>query len=299
MSWHDVVSKLRSILGIKLFDLAGTPVSIATALTFIVIIIATFYISHLLQRALARVFQRRGLADVGNLGVGKRLLHYVTVLIGLGVALETVGIDLKALFTAGAVFAVAIGFAMQTIAQNFVSGVILLVERIIKPGDVIEFDGTIAKVQTMGIRATIVRTLDEEEIIVPNSQLVQNAIKNYTLQDAQFRVRAPVGVVYGADMKKVWQVLETMAANLEWRVKDRDPVVLLREFGDNSVNFEISVWIDDPWKRQRRKSQLLDSIWWALKENDIVIAFPQLDVHFDPPIQESLNRLGQRPAANA
>ncbi len=172
-------------------------------------------------------------------------------------------------------------------------------ERIIKPGDVIEFNGTIAKVQTMGIRATIVRTLDEEEIIVPNSQLVQNPIKNYTLQDAQFRVRAPVGVVYGADMKKVWQTLETMAMSLEWRVKDRDPVVLLREFGDNSVNFEISVWIDDPWKRQRRKSQLLDSIWWALKEADIVIAFPQLDVHFDPPVQESLQRLGGRPRADA
>ena len=299
MSWNDVVSKIGSVLRTRLFDLAGTPISIATGLTFIVIIVATFYISHLLQRALGRVFQRRGLADVGNLGVGKRLLHYVTVLIGLGVALETVGIDLKALFAAGALFAVAIGFAMQTITQNFVSGVILLAERIIKPGDIIEFDGTVAKVQTMGIRATIVRTLDEEEIIVPNSHLVQNAIKNFTLQDAEFRVRAPVGVVYGADMKKVWQVLETMAAGLEWRVKDRDPVVLLREFGDNSVNFEISVWIDDPWKRQRRKSQLLDSIWWALKENDIVIAFPQLDVHFDPPIQESLNRLGGRPAADA
>lgn len=299
MSWQEVVAKARAFLAFKLFDLAGTPVSIATVLTFVVIIVVTFYISHLLQRGLGRIFKRRGIADAGNLGVGKRLLHYVTVLVGLGIALETVGVDLKALFAAGAVFAVAIGFAMQTITQNFVSGVILLVERIIKPGDVIEFDGTVAKVQTMGIRATIVRTLDEEEIIVPNSQLVQNPIKNFTLQDAQFRVRAPVGVVYGSDMKKVWQVLETMAASLEWRAKDREPVVLLREFGDNSVNFEVSVWIDDPWKRQRRKSQLLDAMWWALKEADIVIAFPQLDVHFDPPVQDSLQRLSRRSSASA
>ena len=292
MSWQEVASKARALLAFKLFELAGTPITIATILTFLVILILTFYISHLLQRGLGKVFQRRGIADAGNLGVGKRLLHYVTVLIGFGIAFETIGVDLKALFAAGAVFAVAIGFAMQTITQNFVSGVILLVERIIKPGDVIEFNGTVAKVQTMGIRATIVRTLDEEEIIVPNAQLVQNPIKNFTLQDAQFRVRAPVGVVYGADMKKVWQVLETMAANLDWRVKNREPVVLLREFGDNSVNFEVSVWINDPWKRQRRKSQLLDAMWWALKEADIVIAFPQVDVHFDPPVQQSLQRLG-------
>jgi len=214
-----------------------------------------------------------------------------------------VGIDLKALFAANALFAVAIGFAMQNISQNFVSGVILLVKRIIKPGDMIEFDGTVAKVQTMGVRATIVRTLDEEEIIVPNPYLVQNAIKNFTLQDADFRVRAPVGVTYDSDMKVVWSVLESTAARLEWRSKSRAPVVLLREFGDNSVNFEVSVWIDDPWRRQRRKSQLLDAIWWALKDAEIVIAFPQLGVHFDPPvqesIQESIQRLSQTRAGSA
>jgi small-conductance mechanosensitive channel len=208
-------------------------------------------------------------------------------------ALDTIGIDLKALFAAGAFFAVAVGFAMQNITQNFVSGVILLIERIIKPGDVIEFDGTVAKVQSIGIRVTVVRTLDEEEIIVPNSLLVQNPIKNYTLQDVQFRVRAPVGVVYGADMKKVWEVLEATAASVSWKSEEQEPVVLLREFGDNSVNFEVSVWIDDPWRQNRRKSQLLDAIWWALKEADIVIAFPQLDVHFDPPVQESLVKMGR------
>lgn len=293
MAWREIATKAQSILSTKLFDLAGTPVSLATVLVFVLIIVATFCASHLLQRGLARVFVRRGLADAGNLGVGKRLLHYATVLVGLGIALETVGIDLKALFAAGAVFAVAIGFAMQTITQNFVSGVILLVERVIKPGDVIEFDGTIAKVQTMGIRATIVRTADEEEIIVPNSHLVQNAIKNFTLQDALFRVRAPVGVAYGADMKEVWRVLEETAVGLEWRNKSREPVILLREFGASSVNFEVSVWIDDPWTRQRCKSMLLDAMWWALKNDGIVIAFPQVDVHFDPPVEESLRRLGR------
>ncbi len=293
MSWQEALLQVRSILSIKLFDISGVPISVATALTFVVLIIITFVISHVLQRGLDRVLKRRGIVDGGNLGAGKRLLHYLVVLVGLVIALDTIGIDLKALFAAGAFFAVAIGFAMQTITQNFVSGVILLIERIIKPGDVIEFDGTVAKVQSMGIRVTVVRTLDEEEIIVPNSLLVQNPIKNFTLEDVLFRVRAPVGVVYGADMKKVWEVLEATAAKLPWGSAEQKPVVLLREFGDNSVNFEVSVWIDDPWRQNRRKSELLDAIWWALKEADIVIAFPQLDVHFDPPVQESLVKMAR------
>jgi small-conductance mechanosensitive channel len=288
MSLNEVLSRVRHLLAIQLFDIAGAPVTLATALSVAVVVAATFYVSHLLQRSLDRVLRRREILDDKNLGVGKRLLHYVVLFVGFGIALETIGIDLKALFAAGAFFAVAIGFAMQNITQNFVSGVILLVERIIKPGDVIEFDNTVAKVQTMGIRVTVVRTPNEEEIIVPNAMLVQNPIKNYTLQDASFRVRASVGVTYDSDMKKVWQVLQVTAADLPWRIKDREPVVLLREFADSSVNFEVSVWIDDPWRQQRHRSQLLDAMWWALKDAGIVIAYPQLDVHFGPSLRESL-----------
>ena len=292
MSLNEVLFQARQALAIKLFDIAGAPVTLATAVSVAVVVAATFYVSHLLQRGLERVLRRREIVDDGNLGVGKRLLHYVVLFVGFGIALETIGIDLKALFAAGAFFAVAIGFAMQNITQNFVSGVILLVERIIKPGDVIEFDGTVAKVQTMGIRVTVVRTLNEEEIIVPNAMLVQNPIKNYTLQDASFRVRAAVGVTYDSDMKKVWQVLQAVAADVPWRIKDRQPVVLLREFADSSVNFEVSVWIDDPWRQQRHRSHLLDAMWWALKDAGIVIAYPQLDVHFGPSLRDALRGLG-------
>ncbi len=299
MSLNEILSRARHLLAIELFDIAGARVTVATALTVVIVVLATFYVSHLLQRGLDRLLKRREIVDDKNLSVGKRLLHYVVLFVGLGIALETIGIDLKALFAAGAFFAVAIGFAMQTITQNFVSGVILLLERIIKPGDVIEFDGTVAKVQTMGIRVTVVRTLNEEEIIVPNAMLVQNPIKNYTLQDASFRVRAAVGVTYDSDMKKVWSVLQTVAADLPWRNKDREPVVLLREFADSSVNFEVSVWIDDPWRQQRHRSQLLDAMWWALKDAGIVIAYPQLDVHFGPSLRESLRGIARSDVSRA
>jgi potassium-dependent mechanosensitive channel len=116
------------------------------------------------------------------------------------------GLDLK-LFAAGAVFAVGLGFAMQNIVQNFVSGVILMVERTIKPDDVLEVEGDIVRVQKMRIRATMVRTRNEEELIIPNSTLVQGAVKNYTLTDSRFLLGTVVGVTYGSDMQLVREVL--------------------------------------------------------------------------------------------
>ena len=231
------------------------------------------------------------MTDRGTIGVTQRLIHYVVMAFGLGLALDNLGVDLGALFAAGAVLAVGIGFAMQNIAQNFVSGVILLVERSIKPGDVLEVEGRVVQVEKMGIRSTVARTRDEEEIIIPNSTLVQNSVKNYTLRDSLYRLRASVGVEYGSDMRLVMQVLQGAAEGLDWRFANKDPVVHLVEFGDSSVNFEVSVWITDPWVAPGRRSLLHQAIWWALKDAGVVIAFPQLDVHFDPPVEESIQRM--------
>lgn len=140
----------------------------------------------------------------------------------------------------------------------------------------------------MGIRATIGRTLDEEDVIIPNSQLVTSPVKNYTLKDSMYRLRALVGVVYSADMARVRQVLEKTATELRWRSSQQAPRVLLKEFGDSSVNFEVSVWINEPWTMTQRRNELNEAVWWALKEAGITIAFPQLDVHFDSQIAELL-----------
>lgn len=297
MDWKTFTLKVKTVSAIKLFTVAGTQITVSTLLTFVAILVATFYVSHIMQRGLDRVLARRGINLGGNLGAGKRLLHYVVVLVGLGIALESVGINFNALFAAGAFFAVAIGFAMQTITQNFVSGVILLVERIIRPDDIIDLNGVVAKVETMGIRATIVRTLDEEKIIVPNSLLVQNPMKSFTLGDNLYRVRGLVGVVYGADMRKVRSVLEAVAKQIDWSVPGREPRILLKEFADSSVVWEVSVWIEDPWRCQKRRSDLLEAIWFAFLDEHITIAFPQLDIHLDPPVNDAITRVAQLRAA--
>jgi small-conductance mechanosensitive channel len=115
---------------------------------------------------------------------------------------------------------------------------------------------------------------------------------NYTLRDSMYRLRCKVGVVYGSDMRVVREVLETTAREISWRIGDKDPVILLAEFGSSSVDWEVSVWMDDPWRVRRAKSELNEAIWWALKEAGITIAFPQLDLHFDEPVVEALRRAG-------
>lgn len=284
---------LSDVLSIKLMDIGGTTVTVGTLVTSVVIVIGTYVISALIQRALDRAFSKRGVKHEYGAGVLGRLLHYVLVVTGFAVALQTAGVELGALFAAGAVFAVGLGFAMQNIAQNFVSGVILLVERSIKPGDVLFIEDQTVRVIQMGIRATLVRTLDEEIMIVPNSTLVQSTVKNYTIKDSLFRVRVAVGVEYGSDMALVRKVLEQTAHDLDFRESSHLPVVLMDDFGSSSVDWEVSIWTADPWRARTIRSRVREAIWTAFKQNSIVIAFPQLDVHFDPPVSQALERMGR------
>jgi small-conductance mechanosensitive channel len=283
------MSSLAEALDRTFFTVGGTRVTLGGLLLLFLIAAATLGFSWLLQRLIVRGARVIG-ARPGPVAVVQRLTHYVVLAVGLGVGLDTLGINLGTLFAAGAIFAIGLGFAMQNIAQNFVSGVILLIEQSIKPGDVMEVEGRFVRVREMGIRATIARTLDDEEIIIPNAAIVQSTVKNYTLKDSIYRLRATVGVVYDSDMALVKQTLLQLASSMSWRNQTKDPLVLMIEFGDSAVVFEVSVWIDDPWVLRRARSDLNEGIWWAFKEKGITIAFPQLDVHLDREALEAIRR---------
>jgi potassium efflux system protein len=291
MKIADQLHREVPLMDVKLFELGATQITIGTVVVMLIVFVFTWVVSRVVTRAIKKAFKLRGLVDPGTVGVVTRLTHYLILGAGLFVALRIAGIDLTALFAAGAVFAVALGFAMQNIAANFVSGVILLSERAIKPGDVLSVEGRLVRVRDMGIRSTNVVTLDDEDLIIPNSVLVQSTVTNHTYHDNLMRLRVAVGVSYGSDLYQVRQVLEETAKTLSWRYPDKGPVVLLTEFGSSAVNFEVSVWIEDPWYSRRGRSDLREAIWWALKAADIAIAFPQLDLHLDKPVVESLRGL--------
>lgn len=286
MEWDGLLRWGHRIANLTLFRLAGNEITIVELATALGIGLLTLYIARLGENATQTALRARGVRSESTLVPAQKLARYSLMSLGFVIAFHAVGIDLAALFTAGAIFAVGLGFAMQSIAQNFVSGIILLLERAIKPGDVVEVDGRFVRILEMGIRSTIARTLDEEELIIPNHTLSQSSVKNYTYRDSLYRLRVSVGVAYSSDMSKVVEVLQAVGAGMTWREQSKEPQVLWREFGDSAVVFELSVWMQDPWTARTAESDVRKSIWEGLKTAGVVIAFPQLDVHFHPdPMQ--------------
>lgn len=280
MTWTDILQAIRAVLDTRLFEVGGTTVTVASVVTFVVIVIATFWISKLIQRLVGRVLVHGGAHQRGTVALIQRGLHYLVLVSGVAVALQTVGISLTTVFAAGAVVAVGVGFALQNILQNFVSGVILLAERSIKETDILDVNGKTIRVERIGTRATVARTRDDEQVIIPNSELVQSVVTNYTLEDSLYRVQTSVGVSYSSDMRRVREVLTEAARGFERRTPKREPLVVMQEFGDSSVVWGAMVWTDDPWIAPRVRSELNEAIWWSLKDAGITIAFPQVDVHF-------------------
>lgn len=291
MDFTELVRILDQVIKHEIFTIQGQPITLMDGATFTLIILVTLFVSRFMRRSANRALDRRGIDDPGTRAITGRVINIVVLLIGFATALQNIGINLAALFAAGAVFAVGISFAFQNVAQNFLSGLILLFERSIKPDDVLEVEGEVVRVERLGIRSTVARTRDDEQIIIPNTVLAQGSVKNYTMEDSLYRVIVPVGVTYSSDMKQVRQVLESTVEGLGWAVPTKPPIVLLTGFADSAVTWDVAVWTDDPWLARRVQSKLHEAVWFALKEAGITIAFPQLDVHFDPVVEDAVERL--------
>ena len=271
------------VLNRTLFTLHGQPVTLSGVVVFVLMLIASVWLARLAKIATRRALENRPNVDRGSARAIARLTQYFVLAVGFGVAIQTLGVDLTTLFAAGAFLAVGVGIAMQGVAQNFVAGVSLLIERTIKPDDILAVDGRVVRITRMGFRAAVARTRDEEDLIIPNSLLSQQIVTNYTLHDSLYRLRTTVGVAYESDIDRVFQVLHEVGMQSPDRDAAHDPRVLLTEFGDSSINFDISIWIEDSWVAPVAKSRLNHAIWRAFKDNGITIAFPQMDVHLDRP----------------
>lgn len=256
---------LKSALDTHLFSIGGTEVTGALLVTAAIIIFATVVLSMLLRRWVVRVFEKRGYTNDDTVQSYGKVTQLFVIAIGVGIALHTIGINMTSLFAAGGIFALGMGFAVKNIAENIISGVMLRVEHAISHGDVIEIKGDMVKVTHMGARATTAQTLDDQDMLIPNSTLIQSIVTNCTLRDPQYRLTTQIEVPSSADLGQVQKTLEETAKNLEWRVPDRDPEVLLESPGKEQVTYEVAVWIDDPWTAPERRSDLNEAVLRSLK----------------------------------
>ncbi|MEL7041495.1 MAG: mechanosensitive ion channel domain-containing protein [Pseudomonadota bacterium] len=219
-------------------------------------------------------------------GILGQVAKIIFMIIAVMIALSVVGVNLTALTVFSGALGVGIGFGLQTIFSNFISGIIILFERSVKVGDFIELQsGVTGQVQEISIRSTLVTTNDNVDILVPNEEFIKAQVVNWTLKETQRRLRVPFGVAYGSDKDIVRKAGLEAAAAVQWTDQGRDaraPQVWLVEFGDSSLNFELVVWLTDEAVSRPAKVQA-DYNWalhTALEKYDLEIPFPQRDVNF-------------------
>ncbi len=286
---------LHWLLMTPFLEVADKPIALMDGVVFIVVLVITSRLSMLSQQGVARVLAASEDADAGVIAALQRLTHYAVLALGFVFGLQMVGFSLSALLAASAVLGVGLAFGLQTIVENFLSGLILLFERSIRPGDMLTIDGHVVQVKEMGIRASVCKTLDESEIIVPNARLVSNSVLNHSTSSPVVRARGYVGVAYDSDVDATMAVLQAAAEGVSRRQRERQPTVLLNNFADSAIEFEINIWVRDAFSRPAALSEMRVAIWRALRDAEIEIAFPQIDVHFDEPVVEGLRAVGAQP----
>ncbi len=209
-----------------------------------------------------------------------KVVRVFLIFLSFLVAMSTIGLDLSSFALLGGAIGVGIGFGLQKVVSNLVSGLILLLDRSIKPGDVIEIDNTYGWINSLRARYASIITRDGKEHLIPNEDLITNRVVNWSFSDKNIRVRVPVGISYDSD-PRIAMALCVEAAQASGRVlNDPEPRCLLTEFGDNSVNLELRFWINDPSNGVgNARSEVLLGIWDRFKESGISIPFPQRDIH--------------------
>jgi len=275
--FQPTLSFARTAFGAK-FRVGSAGISVENVLAFIL----TLVVAHLLSKFILFVLKEDVYPRIGvELGLSyaiSSLLHYTILGIGFVLALAALGVNLTQVTVLAGAFGVGIGFGLQSLVNNFASGLILLFERPIHVGDTIQLGDLIGDVRRIGIRASAVRTRQGADIIVPNAQLITERVTNWTLSDRLRRIDLPVGLNYGADPRKAIKLLVDVAQRHPKVLEKPPPQGLLTGYGDSSINFQLQAWTDqfDDW--QRISSDLASAVYNAVIEAGLQFPFPQREV---------------------
>jgi len=276
----EILATLESIA----IDVGKTRISLLWALKLITsvafFLLLAVWLSTLLEK---RVSRSRHLSAGLKVGLAKtsRVLLIAT---GFLIALNAIGIDLTALTIFGGALGVGLGFGLQRIASNFVSGFILLFDRSIRPGDVISIGGSFGWVQELRARYVVVRDRDGVETLIPNENLITSEVINWSYSDQRVRLKVPVQISYSDDPEKAMAIMLEASKASKRVLSNPEPVCRFMKFGDNGIELELRVWLADPAEGLSNiRSNINLAIWRAFKENNITIPFPQRDVHMVTP----------------
>lgn len=288
--------RVTGLAEVTLFSVGEAPVTGRDILRGLIILLVAFLLSRGIRYAIKRVSEKESSGPHASLYTLSRLTHYTIIIIAVFIALSSIGLDFSNLALVAGALSVGIGFGLQSIVSNFVSGLIILFEHTLRVGDYIELDtGLTGTVKAINVRSTLINTNDNIDIVVPNSEFVTARLTNWTLGERVLRVRIPFGVAYGSDKELVRKAAIEAANEVSYtltHMKNRKPDVWLVDFGDSSLNFLLTVWVNRDGARRptRTRATYLWTLETKLNEYGIEIPFPQRDLNLrsrwsSPPVQ--------------
>lgn len=299
---RDAVSSKSNTAGtvVETLDSFALPVGSSTlslwdALVAVMVIVAVITAAWLGSKLAHRVFNRITRLDTAQRVLAEKLLSIAVWVLAFMIGIDVLGIDLTALAVFSGAFGLAIGFGLQKTFGNLIAGIILLMDRSIKPGDVIAVsdqagNSTFGQIRKIGIRAVSVTTRDKREYLIPNENLMVNQVENWSYSSRQVRMQVPVGVSYNCDIARAEKLMLEAARSTKRVLDTPPPTVWLDSYGDNALNFIIHCWIDDPEEGLGNlRSDVLKRLWRLFQENRIEVPFPQRDVNIRKT--EELERL--------
>ena len=265
--------------------IADHRISAWTVLVALVVIAGVYVVAKLLTRFTRWTIGKSRRLDNTQKLLSEKLVGIAIWAAAILVGIDILGIDLTALTVFSGAFGLAIGFGLQKTFGNLIAGIILLMDRSIKPGDVITVSDTagnesFGQIRKIGIRAISVVTRDRKEYLIPNENLMVNQVENWSYSSREVRVKAPVGVAYGTDLDLAERLMLEAAVDAPRVLASPEPRVLLLNFGPSAVEFEIRFWITDPEEGVSGvRSEVLKRVWHRFKEHDIELPRPQLDLN--------------------
>jgi small-conductance mechanosensitive channel len=249
-----------------------------TLIAVIIIVVVAYAVGRIAAYLVQRLWLRPRKVELSTDILVTRVITWSITIIGALMALSYMKLDITPLLLGAGIVGLAIAFGVQEIVANLISGLIIMVDRPIRVGDIVEVETATGRVMDVGLRASTVRTLDNVNHLIPNKLIILNRITNYSKYDPKIRLQISIGVAYGSDMEKVRKTLLSIAEKHPKVLDDPPPEVRITEFGNSSVDFILFAWIDDPSSRIRIKDEINWEIDQEFRKQKITIPFPQLDV---------------------
>ncbi len=272
--------KLYTFTDVK--GLETSVIRVKYVLLVIIVLLLTSYLLRFVKRVLTRNMPDDDKAKFTTVFSFARWFIYIIVFL---VVLDSVNVNITAIFAASAALLIGVGLALQTLFQDIISGIFILVDQSVHVGDIIEIDGKVGRVEEIKLRTTRAVTIDDKVLVIPNHLYLTNSLYNWTQNGTSTREGVDVGVAYGSDVQLVKKLLLQAAKSIPGVFKFPEPAVTFTDFGESALNFRVTFTIDDSFNARIPKSNIRFEIDRLFRENNITIPFPQRDIHIINPSQ--------------